>query len=164
MKKLEEIMQLAQENGDFAKIVKNCDIVSNTLTISEKIACIAINEIAVAVNDDCHKIVFDCNFKQSRQTALKVDYARVVDSQKNNSVLQLYAHCNTKKIVFDICFSCKKADIALYNSDIAKELNICVAFDKKTSRAKTAYLKGVDYVNIVDTIKKLLALLASDEK
>ena len=159
MKKFDEIVQVAQTKSDFSKIANNSDIVNDTLTKNEKIACIAISEIINSFSNERHKVVFDCNFKQSRQNNLRVDYARVVDSEKNTSVLQLYAHCNAKKINFDICFSCKRADIALYQSDSARELNICVAVDKKTARAKTAFIKNIDYANIVDTVKKLLALL-----
>lgn len=163
MKKLETIIKsLETVNNDTLKnIVNNANINIEALTKRDKLAILIINEIAKAVDSATRLVVFDCNYKYSKNVQKKnylVDYASVICSDdETKRAIQIYFKSNSKldTAYFDFCTSCKKT---------CKENLLALATDemKVTSNDKTTVFKHVTYENADKVIKQIIAIIKAD--
>ena len=162
MKKLETLAK-SLVNADFASIINNEDVVVDSLTENEKFAVLIFAELEKALKTKEYFLTLDCNYKQSKNEVLKVDYFRLVSNDtQNQSMIQFYCRANAKKATckFLLCTSCAKANREQFES-LENELHFTVKRDKKTNRAKTTQRNDIDYAEIVDVVKAVCAVLAN---
>ena len=162
MKKLETLkntLKTLEENALLEKltnIINNEDVEVDTLTDTEKLSVLMYEEIAKAINSKKYTLLFDCNYADSRNDVLKVDYYRLAIA---HSMIQIYV----KKNSFTICTSASKANREHF-ATLENELHFVTKYDKKTQRAKTTQRNNISYDEIVSVIKNVIAVLESTAK
>lgn len=107
----------------------------------------------------------DCNYEKSKfhdSDTYKLDYFELVTSDRDRAI-QFYLTCNAKKqtAYFRCCTSCKKVSREQFIA-LEDELHFIVQYNKKTGRAKTSERKEIDYTEIVEVAKLVLAVLNSE--
>ena len=154
MKKLETILKTLESisNEALAEIVKNDDIDIEALTDNEKKYILFFAEIAKAVNTKDYAIVLDCNYANSKNSVLRVDYYRLAVA---NCMIQVY--CNARN-TFSICTSANQANREKF-ATLEDELHFTTKYDKKTNRAKTTQRNAIAYDEIVNVLKQVIAVL-----
>ena len=163
MKKLETIVKAVEtvNNETLKNIIHNDNVDIESLSKRDKLAVLAINEIAKSVDSNTRFTVFDCNYKYSKNVAKNVyliDYACVITSDdETKRAIQIYFKSNSKldNVYFDFCTSCKKT---------CKEALKALETDtmKIISNEKTTTFKHVDF-NIADkVIKQIIAVIKAD--
>ena len=168
MKKLETIKKtLEAENltSILTDIIQNDNVDAETLTAREKFSTLIYAELAKALNNKTNKLLLDANYLQSKfhnTCQYKVDYYRYISTDtSNDTMVQIYtsANASSTKCKFRICFSCAKT--VRSQQKALEENGFKVIYNKTTGRAKTTQKTGVDYTEIVPTIKTVCAILAN---
>lgn len=168
MKKLETLKKtLEAENltSILTDIIQNDNVDAETLTDREKFATLIYAELAKALNNKTNQLLLDANYSQSKfhnSDTYKVDYYRYISTDtSNDTMVQIYTSANVKltKCKFKICFSCAKTIRSQQKA--LEENNFIVLYNKTTGRAKTTQKTGIDYTEIVPTIKTACAILAN---
>ena len=154
MKKLETLLKTLENisNEALAEIIDNDNVDVETLTDNEKKFVLFFAEIAKAVNTKEYKIVLDCNYSNSKNAVLRVDYYRLAVA---NCMIQVY--CNARN-TFSICTSANSANREKF-ATLEDELHFVTKYDKKTNRAKTTQRNCIAYDDIVSVIKQVIAVL-----
>lgn len=137
-------------NEELAAIINNEDVDVEPLSEHEKLSVLIYRELAKALNTKNRELVLDCNYSNSKNTYLKVDYFRLA---VYNVMIQIY--CNKKS--FMICTSCSKANREILE-ERAEELKFTIKRDKKTGRAKTAERRNISYEEVVNVVKSLISI------
>ena len=153
MKKLETLKKELENstNDKLAELIQNDDIVIDSLTDFEKLSVLMYNEIAKAINCKDYKIVLDCNYANSKNADLKVDYYRLAVA---NCMIQVYVRKNS----FRICTSANATNREKF-ATLESELHFKTKYDSKTHRAKTTERLNISYDEIVSVIKQVIAIL-----
>lgn len=154
MKKLDTIKKMLESisNEELQSIIKNEEVEVDTLTENEKKFVLMFAEIEKAINTKDYKIVLDCNYQNSKNSVLRVDYYRLAVA---NCMIQVY--CNARD-TFSICTSANQANREKF-STLEDELHFITKYDKKTNRAKTTQRNQIAYDEIVNVIKQVIAVL-----
>lgn len=154
MKKLETIKKALETvtNEALADIINNDNIDIETLTDNEKKFVLMFAEIEKAINTKDYKIVLDCNFANSKNSVLRVDYYRLAVA---NCMIQVY--CNARD-TFSICTSANQANREKFKT-LEDSLHFVTKYDKKTNRAKTTQRNAIAYEDICEVIKQVIAIL-----
>ena len=154
MKKLDTILKNLENisNEALADIIKNDDIDIEALTDNEKKFVLFFAEIEKAINTKDYKIVLDCNYSNSKNSVLRVDYYRLAVA---NCMIQVY--CNARN-TFSICTSANQANREKF-ATLENELHFVTKYDKKTNRAKTTQRNAIAYDEVVSVIKQVIAVL-----
>ena len=145
-----------------ADIVKSEDVNYETLSEHEKLAILIYRELAKALDTKEHKLLLDCNYADSKNVENEnflVDYYRLA---VHNRMIQIYC----KKDYFDVCTSASKANREALEA-LEDVLHFTVKRNKKTQRAQTTYRNHIEYDELVDIVKQLIAVLkenATNEK
>ncbi len=162
MKKLDtlkKMLETAEENAlnaELQSIINNNDVVASELTDFEKLSVLMFNEIAKAVKTKEHALLLDCNYANSKNEVLRVDYYRLAI---HNAMIQIYVKRNS----FAICTSAKKATREQF-AQLENDLHFVTKYDKKTNRAKTTQRINIAYDDIVSVIKSVIAVLENTVK
>lgn len=168
-KKLETLIKNfeAMSNDDSLAAIINCENVDvSTLTDAEKLSVLVFAEMAKALETREHYLVLDCNYPQSKMHNSEkylVDYYRLVSRDtKNSSMIQFYVSASPKRgtCKFRLCTSCAKANREQFEA-LEDDLHFVVQMDKKSGRAKTSERKGINYEELVDVVKAVCAVLAT---
>lgn len=154
MKKIETIKKALENisNETLAQIINNENVDIETLTDNEKKYVLFFAEIEKAINTKDYKIVLDCNYANSKNNVLRVDYYRLAVA---NCMIQVY--CNARD-TFSICTSANQANREKFKT-LENELHFTTKYDKKTNRAKTTQRNAIAYDDIVSVIKQVIAVL-----
>ena len=154
MKKIETIKKALENisNEALAQIINNADVDIDALTDNEKKYVLYFAEIEKAINTKDYKIVLDCNYSNSKNSILRVDYYRLAVA---NCMIQVY--CNARD-TFSICTSANKANRAKFML-LENDLHFVTKYDKNTLRAKTTQRNNIAYSEIVDVLKQVIAVL-----
>ena len=154
MKKLDTLKKELEtiENAKIAEYIDNENVDIDTLTNNEKLFVLMFNEIAKAINTKDYKIVLDCNYANSKNSVLRVDYYRLAVA---NCMIQVY--CNAKH-TFSICTSANQANREKFKT-LENDLHFITKYDKKTQRAKTTQRNAIAYDEITSVIKQVIAVL-----
>ena len=154
MKKLETILKTLESisNEALAQIVNNENVVIDSLTDNDKKFILFFAEIEKAINTKDYKIVLDCNYQNSKNSVLRVDYYRLAVA---NCMIQVY--CNARN-TFSICTSANQANREKF-ATLEEEVHFVTKYDKKTNRAKTTQRNSIAYDDIVSVIKQVIAVL-----
>lgn len=154
MKKLETLKKMLEtiESEALANIVNNDDIDIDTLSQNEKMFVLMFAEIEKAVNTKDYKIVLDCNYSNSKNSVLRVDYFRLAVA---NCMIQVYCKA---RYTFSICTSANQANREKFKT-LENDLHFVTKYDKKTNRAKTTQRNAIAYEDIVEVIKQVIAVL-----
>jgi len=179
-KKLETLVKNFETLTDdvLNEIVDCADVDVSTLTDREKFSCLVFSEMRKALETKSHTLMLDCNYPQSnkhnkspkqlekgQEPEWLVDYYRLVSTgDKPKSLIQIYVSADPKKgtCKFSLCTSCAKANLEQFLS-LRDELHF-EPLGKKDGGAKTTQRKGVDYTELVDVCKAVVAILANTEK
>lgn len=158
MKKLETIKKELEtvSKEELANIINNNDVIIDSLTELEKQSVLMYRELEKALRTKEHKLVLDCNYEDSKNSVLKVDYYRLAIA---NSMIQIYVRKNS----FRICTSASKANRDKF-AQLESELQFKTKYDKKTKRAKTTERINISYDDIVTVTKQCIAILESTAK
>ena len=180
-KKLETLVKNLETVTDeiLAEIVHCDDVDVTTLSPREKFSCLVFDEMRKALTTKAHTLMLDCNYpasnthnKSEKQLAKGqtpewlVDYYRLVTNDEHpKSLIQIYVSANPKNgtCKFSLCTSCAKANLEQFLS-LQDELHFEPLGKKGGEGAKTTQRKGVDYTELVDVCKAVVAILASTEK
>lgn len=180
-KKLETLVKNFESlTDDNLREIVHCDDVDvTTLSDREKFSCLVFDEMRKALATKTHTLLLDCNYPKSNKHHKSeaqlargqspewlVDYYRLVtndDAQK--SLIQIYVSANPKNgtCKFSLCTSCAKANLEQFLS-LRDELHFEPLKKKGGEGAKTTTRKGVDYTELVDVCKAVVAILANTEK
>ena len=154
MKKIETIKKALESisNETLAQIINNADVDIDSLTDNEKKYVLYFAEIEKAINTKDYKIVLDCNYSNSKNSVLRVDYYRLAVA---NCMIQVY--CNARD-TFSICTSANQANREKF-ATLENELHFVTKYDKKTNRAKTTQRNAIAYDDIVSVIQQVIAVL-----
>ena len=154
MKKLETLKKALENISEeaLANIINNEEVEVDTLTDNEKKFVLMFAEIEKAVNTKDYKIVLDCNYQNSKNSVLRVDYYRLAVA---NCMIQVY--CNARD-TFSICTSANKSNREKF-ATLENDLHFVTKYDKKTNRAKTTQRNNIAYDEIVNVIKQVIAVL-----
>ena len=154
MKKLDTLKKALEniENEALANIINNEDVELDALSKNEKLFVLMYEEITKALDCKDYKIVLDCNYANSKNSVLRVDYFRLAVA---NCMIQVYC---TAKCTFSICTSANKANREKFKT-LEDELHFVTKYDKKTQRAKTTQRNAIAYEDIVNVIKQVIAIL-----
>ena len=153
MKKLETLKKELENitNERLSEIIENDDVIVDSLNDFEKLSVLMYNEIAKAINCKDYKIVLDCNYANSKNSVLKVDYYRLAVA---NCMIQVYV----RKQSFRICTSANATNREKF-ATLESELHFKTKYDSKTHRAKTTERINIAYDEIVSVIKQVIAIL-----
>lgn len=153
MKKLETLKKMLEniDNETLANIINNEDVEIDALSDTEKLSVLMFAEIEKAVNTKDYKIVLDCNYANSKNSVLRVDYYRLAVA---NCMIQVYVQKNT----FSICTSANATNREKFKT-LENELHFVTKYDKKTNRAKTTQRNKILYDELVNVIKQVIAIL-----
>ena len=180
-KKLETLVKNFDSITDelLAEIVHCDNIDVTTLSPREKFACLVYEEMRKALDTKSHTLVLDCNYpksnmhnKSERQLAKGhtpvwlVDYFRLVSNDDDpKSLIQIYVSANPKNgtCKFRLCTSCAKDNLAQFLS-LRDELHFEPVGKKGGEGAKTTQRNNVDYTELVDVCKAVVAILANTAK
>ena len=148
MKKLDTLKKMLEtiSNAELAEIISNNDIDIDTLTDFEKLSVLMYAELAKALNSKKHTLLLDCNYANSKNSVLKVDYYRLAVA---NAMIQVYVRKNS----FMICTSASKANRERFKT-LENELQFI-------SRGGTTQRNNISYEEIVEVIKSVIAVLES---
>ena len=154
MKKLETLVKTLEtvSNETLANIINNEEVDIDTLTKNEKMFVLMFAEIEKAINTKDYKIVLDCNYQNSKNSVLRVDYYRLAVA---NCMIQVY--CQARN-TFSICTSANQANREKFKT-LENDLHFVTKYDKKTQRAKTTQRNAIAYDDIVEVIKQVIAVL-----
>ena len=158
MKKLDTLRtELASiSNEALADIINNENVDIDTLTEFEKLSVLMYRELAKALNSKKHTLLLDCNYSNSKNEVLKVDYYRLAVA---NSMIQIYVRKNS----FRICTSASKSNREQFKL-LENELHFKTKYDSKTHRAKTTERINISYDDIVNVTKSVIAILENTTK
>lgn len=134
-------------------IIKNDDVIIDSLTDFEKLSVLMFNELEKALRTKEHQLVLDCNYANSKNSDLKVDYYRLAIA---NSMIQIYVRHNS----FRICTSASKANREKF-TELEEQLQFKTKYDSKTKRAKTTERLNISYDDILNVTKQVIAILES---
>lgn len=153
MKKLETLKKELENitNEKLAEIIQNENVIVDSLNDFEKLSVLMFNEIAKAINTKDYRIVLDCNYANSKNDDLKVDYYRLAVA---NCMIQVYVRKNS----FRICTSANATNREKF-ATLESELHFKTKYDSKTKRAKTTERLNISYEDIVNVIKQVIAIL-----
>lgn len=153
MKKYETIKTAAETVTEetLAAIIANPDVIVKSLTPTQKLAVLMYAEIAKALKTKEHQLLMDCNYADSKNSGLLVDYWRLA---AHGSMIQVYVKRNT----FAVCTSASKANREQFTA-LENDLHFTTKYDKKTGRAKTTQRSGITYEELVPVIKSVIAIL-----
>lgn len=149
---IEEMLKSEHIKETLAQIINNAYVDIEALTDNEKKSVLYFAEIAKAVDTKDYKIVLDCNYSNSKNSVLRVDYYRLAVA---NCMIQVY--CNARN-TFSICTSANQANREKF-ATLEEELHFVTKYDKKTNRAKTTQRNAIAYNDIVSVIKQVIAVL-----
>lgn len=154
MKKLDTLKKALEsiENEALESIIDNVDVDVDTLTKSEKLFVLMFAEIEKALRTKEHRLVLDCNYSNSKNEVLRVDYYRLAIA---NSMIQIYCKTNC---TFAVCTSASKANREQFKT-LENELHFVTKYDTKTQRAKTTQRSNIAYEDIVNVVKSVIAVL-----
>jgi len=147
----------------FAEIIKNKDISIDTLTDNEKLSVLVFAELEKALKTKEYFLTLDCNYAQSKNNVLKVDYFRLVSNDtKNQSMIQFYCRANAKRATcnFLLCTSCAKVNREQFIK-LQDDLHFEIKYNERTHRAKTSQRSNIDYSEVVSVVKSVCAVLAN---
>lgn len=153
MKKLDTLKKMLENitKEELENIVNNEDVEIDALSATEKLSVLMFSEIEKAINTKDYKIVLDCNYANSKNSVLRVDYYRLAVA---NCMIQVYVQKNS----FSICTSANKTNREKF-ATLENELHFVTKYDKKTNRAKTTQRNAIAYDEIVSVIKQVIAIL-----
>ena len=159
MKKLDTLKKTLETTAEnelhetLATIINNNDVVIKSLTKAEQLSVLMFAELEKALRTKEHQLVLDCNYADSRNSDLKVDYYRLAI---HNAMIQIYVRQNS----FRICTSASKTNREKF-AQLESELHFKTKYDKKTNRAKTTERINISYDDIVNVTKAVIAILES---
>ena len=155
MKKLETLKKELETVTDetLANIINNNDVIVKSLSQFERLSVLMFAELEKALRTKEHKLILDCNYANSKNADLKVDYYRLAIA---NSMIQIYVRQNS----FRICTSASKANREKF-AELEEQLQFKTKYDKKTNRAKTTERLNISYDDIVNVTKQVIAILES---
>ena len=179
-KKLETLVKNFESiSDDILNEIVNCeDVDVSTLSDREKFSCLVFDEMRKALDTKSHRLVLDCNYPKSnkhnksekqlakgQEPEWLVDYYRLVSNDTQKSLIQVYVSANPKKgaCTFSLCTSCAKDNLAQFEA-LKDELHFEPIGKKKDGGAKTTQRNNVDYTELVDVVKAVVAVLANTEK
>lgn len=141
---------------DFKKEVKENDILC--ILLSQELA--KSLDIKTKSNKT-FKVVHDVNYAKSnrhKNSNYVFKETSLIDSADKRA-LHFYLKCNVKqkKVATDICFSCNKNIVEIINNNNLND-KFTIKYDSN-NKAKTCVAKMIDYDNIVDTSKLIIAIL-----
>ena len=179
-KKLETLVKNFESlTDDILNEIVDCpDVDVSTLTEREKFSCLVFDEMRKALDTKSYKLVLDCNYPQSnmhnksdkqlekgQEPQWLVDYYRLCSKEgKQKSLIQIYVKANPKNgsCKFRLCTSCAKDNLAQFIS-LRDELHF-EPVGKKSGGTKTTQRTDVDYSELVDICKSVVAILSNTEK
>ena len=180
-KKLENLVKDFETLTDeHLNSIVNCpDIAVDTLTDSEKFACLVFEQMSRALENKSYKLMLDCNYPQSnkhnksekqlakgQEPEWLVDYYRLCSKEgKQKSLIQIYVKTNPKKgtCLFDLCTSCAQANLEQFIA-MRDELHFEPVKKNGGEGAKTTQRKNVPYEDLVAVCKAVTAILFATEK
>lgn len=156
MRKLDTLKKALETTTDaeLAAIINNNDVILTSLTKNERMFVLMFAELEKALRTKEHQLVLDCNYQDSKNSGLRVDYYRLAIA---GSMIQIYAKSNC---TFAICTSASKANREHF-AQLENDLHFTTKYDSKTKRAKTTQRTGIPYAEVVDIIKQVIAVLES---
>lgn len=154
MKKIETIKKSVETitSEELAAIINNNDVILTSLSKNEKMYVLMFAELEKALRTKEHKLLLDCNYQNSKNSGLRVDYYRLA---VNNSMIQIYAKSNG---TFAVCTSASKANREQF-ATLENELHFITKYDVKTNRAKTTQRTGIPYDDVVSVVKSVISVL-----
>lgn len=158
MKKLDTLRKELESisNEELANIINNNNVELDSLSAHEKLSVLMYRELSKAINNKKYNLLLDCNYSNSKNEILLVDYYRLAVA---NSMIQVYVRKNS----FRICTSASKSNREKF-SQLENELHFITKYDKKTNRAKTTERINISYDDIVNVIKQVIAILEDTTK
>lgn len=153
LKKMLETLEENERNAMLANIVDNDDVIIDALSKSEMLSILMFAELEKALRTKEHRLILDCNYANSKNDVLKVDYYRLAIA---NSMIQIYV----KQNYFNVYTSASKANREKF-ATLEDELQFVTKYDSKTHRAKTTHRDKISYDDIVSVIKQVIAILES---
>jgi hypothetical protein len=179
MKKIETLVKAVEKMtvADFKehlqlKEVKECfeyvneENFASAISTNDLLAILVIKELEKALsvttkNKNVYKLVADVNYIKSnrhKHSSYKLNECSLLASDDSRA-LHIYLKCNAKKneVYCDICTSCKDTTAKTFENNF-DALQFIVKRDKNNC-AKTSVRKKIDYNDIVDVSKLVLAVL-----
>lgn len=158
MKKLDTLKKELENisNEELKSIINNDNVEIDSLSEFEKLSVLMYRELSKAINNKKYNLLLDCNYANSKNEILLVDYYRLAVA---NSMIQVYVRKNS----FRICTSASKSNREKF-SQLENELHFITKYDKKTNRAKTTERININYDDIVNVIKQVIAILEDTTK
>lgn len=158
MKKLDTLKKELEniDNEELKNIINNENVDIDSLSEFEKLSVLMYRELSKAINNKKYNLLLDCNYANSKNEILLVDYYRLAVA---NSMIQVYVRKNS----FRICTSASKSNREKF-SQLENELHFITKYDKKTNRAKTTERINISYDDIVNVIKQVIAILEDTTK
>jgi hypothetical protein len=158
MKKLDTLKKELENisNEELSNIINNNNVELDSLSEHEKLSVLMYRELSKAINNKKYNLLLDCNYSNSKNEILLVDYYRLAVA---NSMIQVYVRRNS----FRICTSASKSNREKF-SQLENELHFVTKYDKKTNRAKTTERINISYDDIVSVIKQVIAILEDTTK
>lgn len=149
----------------------NEETFKNEISLNKLFALAIYRELAKSLNvkskdkKETFKLELDANYEKSKMhdsCKYLVDYFSLVTSDRDRAI-QMYLTCNANKktAYFRFCTSCKKVTREQFES-LEDELHFTIKRDAKTQRAKTSERKQIDYSEVVEVAKLVLAVLNSE--
>ena len=156
MKKLETLVKMLDSvtAEELAQIIDNNEVIVDSLSKNERMYVLMFNELEKALRTKEHRLILDCNYANSKNEVLRVDYFRLAIA---NSMIQIYCKSNN---TFAVCTSASRANREKF-STLENELHFTTKYDKKTNRAKTTQRVSISYDDIVTVVKQVIAILES---
>ena len=144
---------------------------ANEISLNKLFALAIYRELAKSLNvkskdkKETFKLELDANYEKSKMHDSEkylVDYFSLVTSDRDRAI-QMYLTCNAKKneAYFRFCTSCKKVTREQFEA-LEDELHFTVKRDAKTQRAKTSERTKIQYNEVVEVAKLVLAVLNSE--
>jgi hypothetical protein len=158
MKKIDTLKKELENisNEELKNIINNENVDIDSLSDFEKLSVLMYRELSKAINNKKYNLLLDCNYANSKNEILLVDYYRLAVA---NSMIQVYVRKNS----FRICTSASKSNREKF-SQLENELHFITKYDKKTNRAKTTERINISYEDIVSVIKQVIAILEDTTK
>lgn len=147
------------------------DKTTHELKQKDKVAVLVYNELNKSLTNKKQTLVLDCNFANSKmhnhvdasEDKYLVDYYCLVSNDDvNTRLMQFYVTVTKDNVYFHICTSCKKVTREQF-AKLEESLQFKVSYNKKTNQAKTSERKKISYDEIVEVVKDVLAVLASEK-
>ena len=185
MKKLENLVKDAEkmtldeflsfitlaDTKQYYEELLNEDNFKQLISLNDLFSFCIYKELAKALNvkskdkKDAFKLELDANYEHSKKNKnnnYDLQYFTLLDSERKRAI-QMYLTCNAKKntAYFRFCTSCKEETRKQFER-LIDELHFIVNYDSKTHRAKTSERKNIQYNEVVDVAKLVLAVLNSE--